>query len=59
MFVPVGIPAIIYGVLFMLISANMMGGGGRIAHEGHLGGAIAGVILTLLMRPDVIAQIFG
>lgn len=59
MFVPVGIPAIIYGALFMLISANMMGGGGRIAHEGHLGGAIAGVILTLMMRPEVLSQIFG
>lgn len=59
MFVPVGIPAIVYGILFMVISANMMGGGGRIAHEGHLGGAVAGVILTLLMRPDILAQIFG
>lgn len=59
MFVPVGIPAILYGALFMLISAKMMGGGGRIAHEGHLGGAIAGVVLTVLMRPDLLTRIFG
>jgi membrane associated rhomboid family serine protease len=59
MFVPIPIPAIVYGVLFMLISASMMGGGGRIAHEGHLGGAVAGVILTLLMRPEILAQTFG
>jgi membrane associated rhomboid family serine protease len=33
--------------------------GNRIAHEGHLGGAIAGVVLTVLMRPDVVTQLFG
>ncbi|WDI30884.1 rhomboid family intramembrane serine protease [Hyphococcus flavus] len=59
MFVPVGIPAIIYGVLFMAISAGMMGGGGRIAHEGHLGGALAGVVLTILLRPEILGQMFG
>ena len=57
---PIGIPAILYGVLFVLISARLMGqDGNRIAHEGHLGGAIAGVVLTLLMRPDALAQYFG
>lgn len=59
MFIPIGIPAILYGVLFMLISAQMMGRGGRIAHEGHLGGAIAGVVLTWLMKPDALTQYFG
>ncbi|GJL95287.1 MAG: rhomboid family intramembrane serine protease [Hyphococcus sp.] len=60
LFVPVPIPAILYGVGFMVISASMMGAqGGRIAHEGHLGGAIAGVILTIMMRPEIIGQIFG
>ncbi|MEE2692310.1 MAG: rhomboid family intramembrane serine protease [Pseudomonadota bacterium] len=60
LFIPVGIPAILYGVLFMLISARLMGNAGnRIAHEGHLGGALAGVGLTLLMRPDVVTQFFS
>lgn len=59
MFVPVGIPAIIYGVFFIVISARMIGDGGRTAHEGHLGGAAAGVILTLLLRPDAIGHLFG
>lgn len=59
-FIPIGVPAILYGVIFMLISANLMGrAGNRIAHEGHLGGAVAGVVLTVLMRPDVIGRIFG
>lgn len=59
-FIPIPIPAILYGVLFMLISARLMGRpNARIAHEGHLGGALAGVVLTLLMRPDALSRLFG
>ncbi len=59
-FIPIGIPAILYGVLFMAISANLMGRqGNRIAHEGHLGGALAGVILTIAMRPEIVGQFFS
>lgn len=58
--IPIGIPAILYGVIFILISARLMGASGnRVAHEGHLGGAIAGVVLTLLMKPEVVTQFFG
>lgn len=60
MFIPIPIPAILYGVLFMAISAQLMERSNRvIAHEGHLGGALAGVALTILMRPDVITRFFG
>ena len=60
MFIPIGIPAILYGVLFIAISAKLMGRENkRIAHEGHLGGAIAGVVLTVLMRPDILTSAFG
>lgn len=59
-FIPVGVPAIIYGALFIIISARLMGEpGSRIAHEGHLGGALAGVALTLLMRPDLLTRFFS
>ena len=56
---PIGIPALLYGFIFIVISARQMGDGSRIAHEGHLGGAVAGVILTILMRPDAITRFFG
>ncbi|WP_411817976.1 rhomboid family intramembrane serine protease [Hyphococcus sp. DH-69] len=59
LFVPFGIPAFLYGGLFILISAKMVGTGGRTAHEGHLGGALAGVVLTLLMRPDILTGLFA
>ena len=60
MFVPVGIPAVLYGAFFIAISANMIGRfGGRVAHEAHLAGALAGVVLTILMRPDAITRFFA
>ena len=60
LFIPIGIPAIVFAVIFIAISAGLMGReGNRISHEGHLGGALAGVILTVLMRPEVIGQLFG
>lgn len=60
MFIPIPIPAIVYGVLFMAISAQLMERSNRvIAHEGHLGGALAGVALTILMRPEVVTRFFG
>lgn len=59
-FIPIGIPAIVFAVAFVAISAGLMGReGNRISHEGHLGGAIAGVVLTLMMRPDVLGRLFG
>lgn len=59
LFLPIGIPAILYGAIFILLSAQMMERKDRIiAHEGHLGGALAGIALTILMRPDVVTRLF-
>ena len=60
MFVPVCIPAVLFGVIFILVSANMIGRfGGRTAHEAHLAGAVAGIVLAVLMRPDAITRFFA
>ncbi len=60
MFIPIPIPAFIFAAVFIAISAGLMGREkNRIAHEGHLGGAIAGVVLTVLMKPEVVGQVFG
>jgi membrane associated rhomboid family serine protease len=57
--IPWGIPAILYGALFIVISAQLMGRpGARIAHEGHLGGALGGLLLTVLMKPEAVSQFF-
>jgi membrane associated rhomboid family serine protease len=56
---PFGIPAVLYGAAFVLLSARLMNNENRIiAHEGHLGGALGGLVLTLLMRPDALTRFF-
>ena len=60
LFLPIPIPAILFAVLFIFMSAHLMGNEGKvIAHEGHLGGAIGGAALTLVMRPEVVTQFFA
>jgi membrane associated rhomboid family serine protease len=56
-FLPIPIPAIVFAVLYVVLSiyamhqgrANGMTGG--IAHEAHLGGAAGGLVLTILLEP--------
>jgi len=60
MFIPIGVPAILFAAVFIIVSANLMGRqGNRIAHEGHLGGAVAGALLTLAMKPEIVGRFFG
>ncbi len=51
------IPAWLFAIAFVGFSLYAMrqqtaGDGGRIAHDAHLGGAIGGVIMTLLLKPE-------
>lgn len=62
-FIPM--PAILFAVLYVWGSIHMMkraqaeGGQaglmGRIAHEAHLGGALGGLLLTILLEPGALA----
>lgn len=58
--IPIGIPAFIFAILFIAFSsyavrdADAKGGGGKIAHDAHLGGAIGGLLLTVLLEPGVL-----
>lgn len=64
MFIPIGIPAFIFAIGFAGYSywaSNQPPGKsmfGRIAHEAHLGGAVGGLILTILVEPRVIPRLF-
>lgn len=59
-FIPIGIPAIVFAALYMAISMELMDRPGRvIGHDAHLGGAAGGIVLTLLLRPDVIGRFFS
>lgn len=57
---PWGVPAVVFAVLYLALSSHLMRTADRvISHEGHLGGAIGGVVLTVLMRPDALTRFFG
>lgn len=52
--IPIDIPSWIFGLLFILISLfGIKSQTGNIGHEAHLGGAITGLLLTLLIKPTV------
>lgn len=52
----------VFAVLYVAISifamkkASQQGQVGGIAHEAHLGGALGGVLLTILLEPDVLGH---
>jgi membrane associated rhomboid family serine protease len=55
--IPVGIPAVLFALGYILISVFGMKSGARgIGHDAHLGGALAGAALTILIHPQVISR---
>jgi len=54
--IPIGIPAFIYAVFYIGYSTFQVRDDVRdgIAHEAHLGGALAGIVFTLLFQPGVL-----
>jgi membrane associated rhomboid family serine protease len=51
-FIPIPIPAWIFGILYLLYSIyGMKKSLGNIGHDAHFGGAIAGYVLTILLFP--------
>lgn len=54
-FIPIGIPAFIFGGLFIAYSIyESKNEGGKINHEAHIAGALWGVIYLLLFVPNTI-----
>ncbi|MDD3642597.1 MAG: rhomboid family intramembrane serine protease [Candidatus Krumholzibacteria bacterium] len=53
---PMGMPSWLFGILFILISIyGIRSQAGMIGHEAHLGGAIAGVLISAALVPRLIA----
>ncbi|MDX1545826.1 MAG: rhomboid family intramembrane serine protease [Rhodothermales bacterium] len=65
LFFALPIPAIVFafgyvfGSIYAMKRAREQGQVGGIAHEAHLGGALGGVVLTLLLEPRVIDIFLG
>jgi membrane associated rhomboid family serine protease len=51
-FIPIPIPAYIFGIAYLLYSIyGMKNNVGNIGHDAHFGGAIGGYVITLVMAP--------
>ena len=64
LFFAIGIPAWLFAVGFVLFSTMAMrnrpsGAMGGIAHEAHLGGALGGLLLTILLKPEALSIFLG
>lgn len=56
-FVPIPIPAWLFGVAYLLYSIyGMKSRAGNIGHDAHFGGAIAGYVMALVFMPSVITH---
>ncbi|MFT4642592.1 MAG: membrane associated rhomboid family serine protease [Candidatus Azotimanducaceae bacterium] len=56
-FIPIPIPGYIFGIGYLLYSIyGMKKSIGNIGHSAHIGGAIAGYVLTILVSPNVIEE---
>ncbi len=56
-FIPVSIPAWIYGVLYIAYSIyGVKSKRDNIGHEAHLGGALIGMLVAIVFRPEVLQQ---
>ena len=54
-FIPVYIPGIIFGLLYLIYSVyGMKNQWGNIGHAAHLGGAATGLILSIVMEPSLL-----
>jgi membrane associated rhomboid family serine protease len=53
-FIPIGIPAFIFGGLYLIYSAYMAKrGGDNIGHDAHFWGALFGIVYTIALKPKI------
>ncbi|MCB0446584.1 MAG: rhomboid family intramembrane serine protease [Gelidibacter sp.] len=54
LFIPLPIPAYVFGILYLLYSIyGMKNRIGNIGHDAHIGGAIGGYVVTLMLAPSL------
>ena len=54
MFIPFGIPAIIFGALFLIYSIYASRREGKVNHEAHIAGAVWGILYMIIFVPNTI-----
>ena len=56
LFIPIGIPAYVYAILFLVLSFVMMRRGkDNIGHDAHIGGAIVGLLVATALYPHLMS----
>ena len=57
LFLPIPLPAYVFGICYLLYSIYGMNKNlGNIGHTAHFGGAIAGLLVTILIKPQIIYE---
>ena len=55
--IPIGFPAWAFGIAYVLFSIyGIRSKRGNIGHEAHLGGAVVGLLLAVLLRPGLVLE---
>ncbi len=59
-FIPIGIPAPIFGILYLAYSAYMAKKGtDNVGHSAHFWGAIYGIAFTIVLKPSLVISFFN
>ncbi|MAU64110.1 MAG: rhomboid family intramembrane serine protease [Flavobacteriaceae bacterium] len=59
LFFPIPLPAYIFGIAYLLYSIYGMNKNlGNIGHTAHFGGAIAGLCMTIIIKPQIVNENF-
>ena len=57
LFFPIPLPAYVFGICYLLYSIYGMNKNlGNIGHTAHFGGAIAGLLVTILIKPQIVDE---
>jgi len=60
MFIPIPMPAVVFGVLYLIYSAYMAKRNtDNIGHSAHFWGAVSGFIFPILLHPSLIIEFFN
>lgn len=58
--IPIGIPSIIFGFLYLIYSAYMSRKNiDNVGHDAHFWGAVFGFVFTIILKPELIVRLFG
>lgn len=59
-FIPIGIPAVVFGILYLIYSAYMdKKGKDNVGHDAHFWGGVFGFFITIALKPELFLHFFN